>query len=349
MEQVYIIGGTETALMEQEKRRYEEAVFSAFPQGCAVEENEGCAEKECIHLLESISLFQEATLYVIKNPTFLPIRKVSGRTEDKETTKGNSKKLTPDQERLCMLLSQLPKEVYLLFYVEGTMQTGPAFYKRMQEIGKITSYAAVTAKTVMPYVTAYVEKAGKRLDWESQHYLSELFYSWDTVSLPYIYTEFDRFFLTLDEGRKELGMKEVAELFHGYGNGSIFRFVDVYLQRTSLEWQREIESYWDTPTKQIKNTAYLASQLRALKAYLELKKSGCSEGEVVRRLTATTGTKNSKYLLMRLKRYGTKWQEEELDRFLVELFLLQVKQRQGKGSAEDIIMVLCMMMGKRTI
>ncbi len=347
MEQVKIISGTEPALMEKAKKEYIRRVLEQAGGDCAQEEWSNCGEKECIHMLESLSLFHSCNLYIVTNPLFFPVRKNSAGGEEKAAVK--PKKLSAEQERLAEMLLHMKPDMYILFYIEGTLQVGTPFYKQLK--GKISAenFAAVTSKNVMPYVQEYVEQHGKQLDMESQHYLAEVFYSWESISLPFIYTELDRLFLMMADAEKKIGMRQVRSLFRGYGNNSVFSFVDMYLQRTSLEWRRDIESFWDTPAKQIKNIGYLASQLRVLKGYLELRAARISEADIMSRLTGLTNSKNMRYLIMRLKRYAAKWTEREIDIFLEELFRLQLKQRQGSGGADDILMLMYMMheKGKR--
>lgn len=83
----------------------------------------------------------------------------------------------------------------------------------------------------MPYVTAYLKKQGKSLSRDGVVFLQDLFQTWGSISLLYVFSELDKLCITLPEGKQSIGPDDLADLFAGTMEKNLFTFMDAFLRR----------------------------------------------------------------------------------------------------------------------
>ena len=64
-------------------------------------------------------------------------------------------------------------------------------------MAEVVAAEAVTEKTVMPYVTAYLKDRGRSLSRDGVVFLQDLFQTWGSISLLYVFSELDKLCITL--------------------------------------------------------------------------------------------------------------------------------------------------------
>lgn len=332
MQAVTIIYGTEEYIMAEGRRKFvaywQEQCGGELPIETFAKD---AAPAKVVEALEGSSLFGSGSLVIWQDCPFLPLRR-GGRSRTK---------LGKDEQWLLEKIEALPPESALLFITKGNLDTGSAFFKRLRPLADVINGEAVTDKTIMAYVTDYVRQKGKSLTRQAVVYLQDVFQTWSTISLLYVFSEIDKLCITLDDEQTVIDVPDVRPLFAGTMEKNLYTFMDYFLRRKGEQAIPFLEGLFGKPDQFIKNTAYVVSRLRLLLAYKELQQARMGERQCVTIMTQINNGKNAKFLLYHLKKVASYWKIEELDTLLSRIFTLQLNIRRGVASSADMGPLLC--------
>lgn len=333
MQAVTIIYGTEEYIMADGRRKF----LAQWQDRCGPDVPIQVFQKDAavatvVESLEGTSLFGSGSVTIWQNCPFLPLKR-GGRSRTK---------LSKEEQWFLEKIEALPDDAGLLFVTKGNLDTGNGFFKKLQSLATVINGEAVTEKTIMPYVEDYLRQQGKTLTRRAVTYLQALFQTWDTLSLLYVFSEFDKLCITLADTQQQIDTPDLRDLFAGTMEKNLFTFMNYFLQRKGEKVIPFLEGLFGRPDQFIKNTGYMVSRLRLLLAYKELLRAHMSERQCITVMTQINKGRNAKFLLYHLKKVTSYWKIEELDTLLSTIFTLQLNIRRGKASTADMGPLLCM-------
>lgn len=322
--------------MERAKQRFIDgatAAMAATPEIITVAEQTDV--QQVTEVIEGSSLFNPCCICIIKDFYLLPVKRGAAKTANKEEST-KKMKLTAAEEAFISLLENLDDNQYVLFYIKGSIEISKPFYKRLKDLAVITSYGAINNRSVLSYVDEYVKQNGRQLSSGSRAYLQELFLTWETVSLQFIYTELDKLFITAKKSQKTIQTTDLQHLFPDFMGKNLFTFTDCFFCRNSPSAMAFVPELFNTPSGFIKNMGYVLSQLRNLKLYKEMNQAGYTgveHEEVFRRLNKG---RNIQYLMKNMKKYDSYWQLREVNFLISAIYNLQLDMRRGLANMENV-------------
>ena len=338
MKQVKIIYGSETYLMHREeqsfleafrKRAGEEPELSVF--------SKDAAPAQVVEAFQSSSLFGGTNVCIWHDCPYLPIKR-GGRSRSK---------LTKEETWFLEQLAAIPEGNGLLFVIKfpketSRLDTGCVFFKEVKKLAEVAECQPVTDKTVMTYVSSYMNGRGLHLSPSADRYLRGLFQTWDAIPLQYVFSELDKLCIMLPDGTREIETTHLTSLFSGTMEKNLFTFMDYFLRRDGRHTIPFISSLFSRQDAFLKNTGYMLSRLRLLRAYKELQAAGMKEKQSEQVLTRVSKGKPVKYALYHLKKIASYWKIEELDELLLQIFTLQLNIRRGTAQSMDMEQLICL-------
>ena len=216
------------------------------------------------------------------------------------------------------------------------------FFKEVKKLAEVAECQPVTDKTVMTYVSSYMNGRGLHLSPSADRYLRGLFQTWDAIPLQYVFSELDKLCIMLPDGTREIETTHLTSLFSGTMEKNLFTFMDYFLRRDGRHTIPFISSLFSRQDAFLKNTGYMLSRLRLLRAYKELQAAGMKEKQSEQVLTRVNKGKPVKYALYHLKKIASYWKIEELDELLLQIFTLQLNIRRGTAQSMDMEQLICL-------
>lgn len=329
MKSVVIIYGPEDYLMERARRQFlsqygEEGTAQIF-------QKDGAAAK-VVEAFESESLFGSGGAVIWYDCPFLPVRR-GGRSRSK---------LSKEEEWFLAKLASVPKGNGICFYTKGNMDTGSAFYKKVAPLADVIHGEAVSEKTIMPYVTRYLEQRGLVMTGRSTSYLRELFQTWSEIPLLYVFSELEKMCISLPTGTKQIDVGELKNLFAGTMEKNLFTFMDYFLRRDGVHTIPFVDGLFSKTDVFLKNTGYMLSRLRLLLAYKELKGAHMAQKQIETIMTRINKGRSVKYVLYHLQKVTSYWKIDELAELISQLFILQRNIRRGTAAVADMVPLICL-------
>lgn len=241
-------------------------------------------------------------------------------------------------------LANTGKGCYVLFIVEGPVDTGSAFYKALVPLADVSACEAVTEKNIMFHVDTYLKKYGFTLTAEARGLMTEMFHTWSTLSLLYVFSELDK--LAIDPDRKRISADDLEGLFAGTAEKNLFTFGEYFLFRNGEGCIPLMKSLFAKTEGFMKSTAYLMSRLRMLRSYAELVANNKDKATVELLMTKINNGRPVRGSLYYLQKYLKYWTIKELDTLICDLFTLQLRMRRGNAVQEDAEALICLYCSK---
>ncbi|WP_296829511.1 DNA polymerase III subunit delta [uncultured Megasphaera sp.] len=330
---IMIIYGSESYLMEEGRRRFFDAARKRAGGDAEVQSfQKDAAAATVVESFQGTSLFSSGTVTVWYDCPFLPLKR-GGRSRSK---------LNKEEQWFLDEAGRLDGGNSLLFYSKGNMDTGSAFFKALKPMAEVVAADAVTEKTIMPYVTAYLKDRGKSLSREGIAFLQSLFQTWGSISLLYVFSELDKLCITLPDGKQRVDTADLGGLFAGTMEKNLFTFMDAFLSRNGEKTLPFVEGLFSRQDAFLKNTGYMLSRLRLLLAYKELLRAHAGQRQREQVLQAVNKGRSVKYVLYHLQKVASYWTIEELERCICNIFTLQLHIRCGKASPADMGALICL-------
>lgn len=333
MKAVKLIYGTEDYLMERDRRAFfEHWQEHAGSDGDIQRFTKDTDVSVVVEALESNSLFSAASLYIWNECPFLPVKR-GGRSRSK---------LAKEEEWFLEKLALLSEGQAFLFFSKGNIDTACAFYKKLKPLADTAKYDGISDKEVMPYVEDYLSGQGRHLSPQGRRYLQGLFQTWEAIPLLYVFSELDKLCLSLTDPAQPIGEAQLEGIFSGTVEKNLFTFMDAFLRRDGTHAVPLMEGLFSRTDLFLKNTGYMISQLRNLRAYKELKAQHVGNSQCESILSAIQKGRNVKYLLYRLPKVEAYWTIRELDALICHIFTLQLNIRRGLAAAADMGPLICL-------
>ena len=330
---IMIIYGTEAYLMEEGRKKFFAAARKRSGGDAEVQTfQKDAAAATVVESFQGTSLFSSGTITVWYDCPFLPLKK-GGRSRSK---------ISKEEQWFLDEAGHLDDGNSLLFYSKGNVDTGSAFFKALKPMAEVVAAEAVTEKTVMPYVTAYLKDRGRSLSRDGVVFLQDLFQTWGSISLLYVFSELDKLCITLPDGKKSIGPDDLADLFAGTMEKNLFTFMDAFLRRNGEKTLPFVEGLFSKQDAFLKNTGYMLSRLRLLLSYKELLRAHAGQHQCEQVLTAVNKGRSAKYVIYHLQKVASYWTIEELERCICNIFTLQLHIRSGKASPADMGALICL-------
>lgn len=332
MAAVTIIYGTEDYIMAEGRRQF----LAYWRQRCGNDVPVQVFQKDAapatvVESFEGTSLFGSGSVTIWQDCPFLPLKR-GGRSRTK---------LSKEELWFLEKVEALPEDAGLLFFTKGNLDTGNGFFKKIKPLAKVINGEAVTEKNIMPYVEDYLRQQGKDLTGRAVMYLRNLFQTWDSISLLYVFSELDKLCITLGDDQRDIDAKDLTGLFAGTMEKNLFTFTNYFLQRNGAKAIPFLEGLFSKPDQFLKNTGFIVSRLRMLLAYKELKRANMGERQCQTVLTQINKGRNTNYLIKDLKKVTSYWTIEELETLLSTIFTLQLNIRKGLSSSADMGPLIC--------
>lgn len=292
---------------------------------------------QVVEAFQSSSLFGGTNVCIWHDCPYLPIKR-GGRSRGR---------LTKDESWFLEQLAAIPEGNGLLFIIKfpkekSKLDTGCAFFKEVKKLADVAECQPVTDKTVMTYVNSYMKERGLRFSPSADRYLRGLFQTWDAIPLQYVFSELDKLCIMLPDGTAEIETSQLTTLFSGTMEKNLFTFMEYFLRRDGWHTIPFAASLFGRQDAFLKNTGYMLSRLRLLRAYKELLAAGMREGQCEQVLTKVNKGKPVKYALYHLKKTSSYWKIEELDELLLQIFTLQLNIRRGTAQSMDMEQLICL-------
>ena len=333
MNSIKIIYGTEEYLMEEARRKFILSCRKMFGSDIDVQTfSKETPPARVVESFEGTSLFGSGGICIWNESPYLPV-KHGGRSRSK---------LSKDEEWFLDKISRLPDQQAVLFYTKGIVDTGGIFYRKLKPLADIVQCEPVTDRNAMMYVTEYLKEKQKTLTGKAEQYLHALFQTWESISLMYVFSELEKLCIMLDEGQTSIDVAELTHLFAGTMEKNLFTFMDAFLHRDGRHAIPLLPGLFSRQDVFLKNTGYMMSRLRLLKAYKELKHSQAGAVQCESVLAQINKGRSVKYVLFSLKKVETYWTAAELDELISNIFKLQLNIRRGMGSHEDMVPLVCL-------
>lgn len=336
MAAVTILYGTEDYIMTTERQKFlsywqtrcgDDVPVQVFPKDAA--------PATVVESLEGTSLFGSGSVTIWQDCPFLPLKR-GGRSRTK---------LRKDELWFLEKVKAMPDDAGLLFVTKGNLDTGNGFFKKLKPLATVINAEGVTEKTIMPYVEDYVRQKGKDLTGRAAQYLRNLFQTWDSLSLLYVFSELDKLCITLGDDQRDIDTEDLTGLFAGTMEKNLFTFTNYFLRRDGAKAVPFIEGLFSKPDQFLKNTGFIVSRLRLLLAYKELKRAKMGERQCQSVMTALNKGRNTTYLIKDLQKVTSYWTIEELETLLSTIFTLQLNIRKGLSSTADMGPLICVYCG----
>jgi len=333
MKQIKVVSGTEDYLMSRDYHNFFDYWKRQFAEDVEIVRfTKETPVPVVVEALEDTSLFGSANLYVWTDCPFLPLKK-GGRSRSK---------LSKEETWFLEKLAQMPERQALLFFTKGNLDTGCVFYKKLAGLADTVKRAEVSDKDIMPYVTEYLRQKGQTLSPAAERFLHGLFQTWESIPLLYVFSELDKLCINLGDHKPKIETKDLKGLFSGTMEKNLFTFMDFFLRRDGARAIPFLNGLFSRQDLFLKNTGYMMSQLRSLRAYKELLRNHVGPAQCASIMAGTQKGRNVKYLLYRLQKVETYWKIEELDRLICQIFTLQLNIRRGMASAADMGPLICL-------
>lgn len=334
MKAITIIYGTEPYIMEERKKAFLRACKAQVGEESDIQVfQKDAAAAAVVEAFEGTSLFGGGSIVVWQDCPFLPLKR-GGRSRSK---------ITSEEEWFLDKVAALRSdECGLLLYTKGQVDTGSAFFKKIKDLADVTAAEAITEKNVMPYIQDFLEKKGKKLTVKGQHYLRDLFQTWDEIPLLYVFSELEKLCIIVGDEASTIDEAPLQDLFVGTMEKNLFTFMDYFLFRDGKHTLPFMEGLFSRQDLFLKNTGFMLSRLRLLLAYKELKAAHMGQHQCETIMKQINKGRSVNYVLYRLQKAMTYWKIEELYSIITNIFLLQRNIRRGTASVEDIKPLICL-------
>lgn len=330
---IKIIYGTEDYLMEAEQKSFLAACEKDFGSSLDVQTfTKDAVPANVVQAFEGTSLFGGSSVCIWHDSPYLPVKR-GGRSRSK---------LSKDEEWFLQKVTHLGDQQAVLFITKGTLDTGCIFFKSLKPHAEVAKCEPVTDRNAMPHVSGYLKKKGKKLTVSAEHYLHGLFQTWESISLMYVFSELDKLCITMGDERTEVEVGDLDCLFSGTMEKNLFTFMDAFLRREGKNVVPLVTGLFAKQDQFLKNTGYMMSRLRLLRAYKELRAQHLSSSQIESILSQINKGRSVKYALYGLQKVESYWKIVELDDLINNIFKLQLNIRRGMGASADMVPLICL-------
>lgn len=327
---ITLLYGDEPQLIEERKQGWLEST-GGLPVSVF---NEEAGPAQITGLLREDSLFGDQRALCLIN---LPIFRKPGKKYDNEW----------DKVYEALLHYDGTNPVLLVYHdtIDRRTKANTAF------ISSVTAQLCkkLTGDEVRRWIEEYCRKQGFRLTADGRQYLFNLLELWQDVPISFLRTEFDRYFLLLED-KKVIDAQFMIENGSDFGAKNIFTFKDALLRGDAAVLQ-ELFPFMLSYKELDRAMSYIEGQLRLQLMACECRDSRMSERELVE-LCKKMDSKLNPYPIKLAYEQSRRVDRQALAELLRGLYETVRRSRQGETDMvrfRDLCFTYCLQAGEKKI
>ncbi|MDU3215648.1 MAG: hypothetical protein E6672_07410, partial [Negativicoccus succinicivorans] len=260
---------------------------------------------EIVQQINQPSLFTEVRRFEFVNPLFL-------------TQKDES---IPAKEFL-QALENVPAETRVFFILEGKPDRRLSLVKKFLPLAQVSMSEFIPGWKVSAAFDSVLRAQDRGLSRAARQYLQAVAESWENISSVFITTEAQKWQLMTDQ--KEIPLEVVQESLPSYLQRQVFRFWDDLVDQRKRSVLEAVPHLFNDMAETLKNTGFLASQLRLCLGIYELEHAGVATRDMARKLQV-----KNQWRWKNVYAAAQKLNYEQCATLLLALYRTQWRQRNG--------------------
>ena len=288
-DRIYLFHGTDIPAVYARKQQAGNGTAETVEQG-----KEHSTTAEIVQQINQPSLFTEVRRFEFVNPLFL-------------TQKDES---IPAKEFL-QALENVPAETRRLSLV-----------KKFLPLAQVSMSEFIPGWKVSAAFDSVLRAQDRGLSRAARQYLQAVAESWENISSVFITTEAQKWQLMTDQ--KEIPLEVVQESLPSYLQRQVFRFWDDLVDQRKRSVLEAVPHLFDGIDETLKNTGFLASQLRLCLGIYELEHAGFATRDMARELQV-----KNQWRWKNVYAAAQKLNYEQCATLLLALYRTQWRQRNG--------------------
>ena len=173
-------------------------------------------------------------------------------------------------------------ETRVFFILEGKPDRRLSLVKKFLPLAQVSVSEFIPGWKVGAAFNSVLRVQGRTLSRAAQQYLQAVAESWDNTSSVFITTEAQKWQLMTDQ--KEIPLEVVQESLPSYLQRQVFRFWDDLVDQRKRAVLEAVPHLFNDMAETLKNTGFLASQLRLCLGIYELEHAGVATRDMARKL-----------------------------------------------------------------
>ncbi|MBS5887124.1 MAG: hypothetical protein KIB08_01175 [Negativicoccus succinicivorans] len=299
-DRIYLFHGTDIPAVYARKQQAGNGTAETVEQG-----KEHSTTAEIVQQINQPSLFTEVRRFEFVNPLFL-------------TQKDES---IPAKEFL-QALENVPAETRVFFILEGKPDRRLSLVKKILPLAQVSMSEFIPGWKVSAAFDSVLRAQDRGLSRAARQYLQAVAESWENISSVFITTEAQKWQLMTDQ--KEIPLEVVQESLPSYLQRQVFRFWDDLVDQRKRSVLEAVPHLFDGIDETLKNTGFLASQLRLCLGIYELEHAGFATRDMARELQV-----KNQWRWKNVYAAAQKLNYEQCATLLLALYRTQWRQRNG--------------------
>ena len=299
-DRIYLFHGTDIPAVYARKQQAGNGTAETVEQG-----KEHSTTAEIVQQINQPSLFTEVRRFEFVNPLFL--------TEKDESI--------PAKEFL-QALENVPAETRVFFILEGKPDRRLSLVKKFLPLAQVSMSEFIPGWKVSAAFDSVLRAQDRGLSRAARQYLQAVAESWENISSVFITTEAQKWQLMTDQ--KEIPLEVVQESLPSYLQRQVFRFWDDLVDQRKRSVLEAVPHLFDGIDETLKNTGFLASQLRLCLGIYELEHAGFATRDMARELQV-----KNQWRWKNVYAAAQKLNYEQCATLLLALYRTQWRQRNG--------------------
>lgn len=299
-DRIYLFHGTDIPAVYARKQQAGNGTAETVEQG-----KEHSTTAEIVQQINQPSLFTEVRRFEFVNPLFL-------------TQKDES---IPAKEFL-QALENVPAETRIFFILEGKPDRRLSLVKKFLPLAQVSVSEFIPRWKVSAAFDSVLRVQGRGLSRAARQYLQAVAEGWENVSSIFITTEAQKWQLMTDQ--KEIPLEVVQESLPSYLQRQVFQFWDDLVDQRKQSVLEAVPHLFDGIDETLKNTGFLASQLRLCLGIYELEHAGVATRDMARKLQV-----KNQWRWKNIYAAAQKLNHAQCAALLLALYRAQWRQRKG--------------------
>ncbi len=332
MNNIFVLHGAEKQLVEDKKNE----IIKKFPTYDLIEFSSENEIQKIQEALQEDSLFGNRSIVVLNN---IPLLK---QVSQKGAVKKRQEKGITEWDSLYDLLFTYNGENPVILKFDNLLDKKSKKNKDFLQVAQEFTFTALTNTDMVRWTQSYARTLGVSFSPDGLHFFQQLLDTWDNVSLTFIKTEMDRFYLLLPK-KGQITAAFLSLAGSDYGSKKIFSFTDSLYNR-DYEGLMSLLPFFLSSKRIDSFLAYLEGEISLQLMVAECKMLGMNEKQT----GETVNTKGNKVIhpyriKTAFKRCHT-IKVVELEKFLHGMYRLIIDTRRGNmqgHTLEKLCMDFC--------
>ena len=219
-------------------------------------------------------------------------------------------------------MENVPAETRVFFILEGKPDRRLSLVKKFLPLAQVSMSEFIPGWKVSAAFDSVLRAQDRGLSRAARQYLQAVAESWENISSVFITTEAQKWQLMTDQ--KEIPLEVVQESLPSYLQRQVFRFWDDLVDQRKRSVLEAVPHLFDGIDETLKNTGFLASQLRLCLGIYELEHAGFATRDMARELQV-----KNQWRWKNVYAAAQKLNYEQCATLLLALYRTQWRQRNG--------------------